>query len=43
MTNGLDRRIRAELLAQSADADVDDVGARVEVVAPHLGRAGVPG
>src|SRR5947208_1087043 len=33
VTNGLDRG-RAELLPQPADADVDDVGARIEVVAP---------
>src|SRR2546422_10211284 len=35
--DGLDR-LGAELLAQAADADVDDVRARVEVVAPDLGE-----
>src|SRR5438270_12420591 len=34
----LDGCVRPELLAQSADADVDDVRARVEVVAPDLGE-----
>src|SRR4029450_11839415 len=38
MGNGLDRSLRAQLLAQAADADVDDVGAGVEVVAPDLGQ-----
>src|SRR2546421_5578308 len=38
MADGLDRRFRAELLAQAADADLDDVRARVEVVAPDLGE-----
>src|SRR5438046_1518847 len=33
VTDGTDRR-RAELLPQPADADVDDLGARGEVVAP---------
>src|SRR2546430_3224032 len=32
------RDVFAELLAQPADADVDDVGAGVEVVAPNLGE-----
>ena len=36
--HGLDR-VRAELLAQVADVDVDDVRTRVEVIAPHVGRA----
>src|SRR5207244_10401546 len=38
MADGLDRRFRPELLAQAADADLDDVGARIEVVAPDLGE-----
>src|SRR5919201_2355062 len=38
MADGLDRRLRAELLAQAADADLDDVRAGIEVVAPHLGE-----
>src|SRR2546423_12385653 len=37
VADGLDRG-GAELLAQPADADVDDVRARVEVVAPYLGE-----
>src|SRR5437868_13427813 len=36
MTDGFDRRIRAELLSQPADADVDDVRMRIEVIAPDL-------
>src|SRR5512146_545620 len=36
MSHRLDRRSRAELLAQPPDADVDHVRARVEVVAPHF-------
>src|SRR2546422_5990194 len=36
MANRLDRRVRAELLAQAADADVDDIRAWIEVVAPDL-------
>src|SRR5512144_3194332 len=36
MSHRLDRRVRAELLPQSPDADVDDVRAGVEVVAPDL-------
>src|SRR5689334_16121977 len=36
MADGLDRRGGPELLAQPPDAHVDDVGARVEVVAPHV-------
>src|SRR2546430_2208303 len=35
MADGLDG-LSAELLAQTADADVDDVRARIEVVAPHV-------
>src|SRR5712691_1971088 len=38
MSHGFDRRIRAELLAQPADAHVDDVRSRIEVVAPHIGE-----
>src|SRR5919198_6460998 len=38
VADGLDRRLRAELLAQTADADLDDVRTRVEVVAPDLGE-----
>src|SRR5919204_4376835 len=38
VADGLDRRRRAELLAQAAHADLDDVRARVEVVAPDLGE-----
>src|SRR6266511_424930 len=36
MANGFDRSVRTELLPQSADANVDDVGTGIEVVAPHL-------
>src|SRR5581483_7354577 len=36
IANRLDRRLRAELLAQAADEDVDDVRAGVEVEAPDL-------
>src|SRR4026207_44160 len=36
MTNGLDRRRGPERPPQTADADVDHIGARVEVVAPDL-------
>src|SRR5438876_10561412 len=36
MAHGLDRRVRSKLLPQAADADLDDVRARVEVVAPDL-------
>src|SRR5205085_7936531 len=39
--DGLDR-LSAELLPQPADADVDDVRARVEVVAPDLGEQALP-
>src|SRR6478672_10677123 len=38
MANRFDRRARPELLAQPADADVDDVRARIEVVTPDLGK-----
>src|SRR5919197_2383632 len=38
VADGLDRRLRPELLAQTADADLDDIRARVEVVAPDLGE-----
>src|SRR5919197_1716532 len=38
VADGLDRRLRPELLAQPPDADLDDVRARIEVVAPHLGE-----
>src|SRR5207302_1841374 len=38
MSHGLDRCLGPELLPQSAHADLDDVRARVEVVAPHLGE-----
>src|SRR5436190_23459752 len=36
MADGVDRRSGAELLAQAPDADIDDVGVWVEVVAPDL-------
>src|SRR5947207_15756238 len=36
MTDGLDRRIGAELLPQTSDAHIDNVRAWIEVVAPHL-------
>src|SRR3954454_2253026 len=38
MPHRLDRRIRAELLPQPPDADIDHVRARIEVVAPHVGE-----
>src|SRR5438874_3434720 len=38
MTDGLDRRIGPELLAEAADADVDDVRVGIEVIAPDLGK-----
>src|SRR6266567_5927853 len=38
MANRFDRRAGPELLAQPADADVDDVRARIEVVTPYLGE-----
>src|SRR5947208_4502998 len=37
VTDGLDRS-RPELLPQPADADIDDVRARVEVIAPDIGE-----
>src|SRR2546429_9272958 len=36
MADRLDRRVGPELLAEPADADVDDVRPRVEVIAPDL-------
>src|SRR5438270_11288730 len=36
MADGLDRCVGSQLLAEAPDADVDDVGARIEVVAPDL-------
>src|SRR5438105_10679431 len=38
ISNRFDRRIRPELLPQAADADLDDVRAGIEVVAPNLGE-----
>src|SRR2546423_180547 len=38
MAHGLDRNPGAELLSHPADADVDDVGAGIEVIAPDLGE-----
>src|SRR2546425_5838537 len=38
IANGFDGCVRTELLAQPADADFDDVGARIEVVTPDLGE-----
>src|ERR671918_2376514 len=38
----LDRRRGAQLSAQPADADIDDVGARAEVVAPDGGEKPLP-
>src|SRR5688572_32325898 len=38
MSQRLDRRLGSQLSAQPADADVDDVGARAEVVAPDGGE-----
>src|SRR5437764_14640619 len=38
VADGLDRRVGAELLPQPANADLDDVRAGIEVVAPHLGE-----
>src|SRR3989440_8010457 len=34
--NRLDERLRAELPAQPPDRDVQDIRARIEVVAPHV-------
>src|SRR5437588_3578455 len=42
MADGLDRRTRPEFLAQPADADVDDVRARIEVITPDLGEQPLP-
>jgi hypothetical protein len=42
MANGLDRRIGAEFLAEPPDAHVNDVRARIEVVAPHLREQALP-
>src|SRR5437588_11920156 len=38
MADGLDRRFGAQLLPQAADADLDDVRARIEVQAPDRGE-----
>jgi hypothetical protein len=38
MADGLDGGLRAELLPQAPDADVDEVRARVEAVAPGVGE-----
>src|SRR5437588_4602545 len=38
LADGLDRGLWPQLLAQTTDADLDDVRARVEVVAPDLGE-----
>src|SRR5438874_5791240 len=38
MADRLDRRVGAQLLAEPADADVDDVRPWIEVVAPDLGQ-----
>src|SRR5215475_14506267 len=38
MADRFDRRSGAKLLAQAPDADVDDVGTGVEVIAPDLGE-----
>src|SRR5438270_10789948 len=38
MAHGLDRNPGAELLPHPPDADVDDVGAGIEVIAPDLGE-----
>src|ERR1700752_1337334 len=40
--HSLDRRVGSELLPQPAHADVDDVRARGEVVAPDLGEQPLP-
>src|SRR5947209_6209832 len=42
VADGLDRRLRPQLLPQAADAHLDDVRARVEVVAPDLGEQPLP-
>src|SRR5438067_12494685 len=36
MADGLDRCVGAEFFAQSADTDVDDIRAWIEVIAPDL-------
>src|SRR3954447_417204 len=38
MADRLDRRAGPEFLAQPADADVDHVRARIEVITPDLGK-----
>src|SRR5947208_14492859 len=38
MADRFDRRVWTKLLAQPADADIDDVRVRIEVVAPDLGE-----
>src|SRR6266566_9199099 len=38
MADGFDRRSGPELLAQPADADVDDIRAWIEVITPDLGE-----
>ena len=38
ISNRLDRSVGAELLAQAAHADVDDVGAGIEAIAPDVGE-----
>src|SRR5690242_13986317 len=42
MPHRFDRRLRAELLSQPPDADLDDVGARIEVIAPHVREQSFP-
>src|SRR2546423_11094964 len=42
VADGVDRRVRPQLLPQPADADLDDVRARVEVVAPDLREETLP-
>src|SRR2546423_7724964 len=42
MANGFDRRVWTKLLAQPADADIDDVRVRIEVIAPDLGEQPLP-
>src|SRR5438128_1053050 len=42
MANGFDWSIRPELLAQPPNADLHDVGARVEVVTPDLRQKALP-
>src|SRR5215212_1070398 len=38
MANRFDRRVWTELLAEPANADVDDIRVRIEVIAPDLGE-----